>query len=314
MAWWPWSRVGLLVSLPASIFFGAKIAWTDCSNHQCKGIGWMMAESLAVNGAAKVFILGRRLDALKEAAAKYPGVVVPVGCDVTSKESLQSAVDVVSSSTGHINLLIANSGIGGTGVRYDTSLPLADLRARLLDASPDTFTQTFHVNATGAWLTMVAFLELLDAGNKHALSGEPGAFGAPASGTKVQSVQSQIVFTSSLASFSRGYWTGVDYGASKAAVTWLMKQASTNLAPYSIRANALAPGLFPSEMTTGMIGGRAPDEEGPDNHRFIPSKKFGGEEEMAGAILYLASRAGSFTNGNVLLCDGGRASITPGSY
>lgn len=63
-----------------------------------------------------------------------------------------------------------------------------------------------------------------------------------------------------------------------------------------------------------MIGNRNPEEENPDNALFIPSQKFGGPTEMAGAILYLASRAGSFTNGNVLLCDGGRAAVIPSTY
>lgn len=72
--------------------------------------------------------------------------------------------------------------------------------------------------------------------------------------------------------------------------------------------------MFPSEMTVDLLGTRVPEDEGPENPRFIPSQKFGGEEEMAGAILYLASRAGSFTNGNVLLCDGGRAAVIPTSY
>lgn len=67
-------------------------------------------------------------------------------------------------------------------------------------------------------------------------------------------------------------------------------------------------------MTTNILGTRVPEEESPESSVFIPSQKFGGEEEMAGAILYLASRAGSFTNGNVILCDGGRAAIIPGSY
>lgn len=271
-----------------------------------------MAEALAVNGAAKVFLLGRRLDVLQDAAAKYPEVMVPVACDVTSKASLQAAADAVGRSTGHINLLVANSGVAGTGTRYDAALSLPELRARLLATPMDAFTQTFQVNVTGAWFTMAAFLELLDAGNKQQQASSSGA-GAGAGGAP-PSVQSQVVFTASLAAFSRGYWTGPDYGASKAAVTHLMKQAATNLAPYGIRANALAPGLFPSEMTVDMLGGRKPEEEGPDHHLFIPAQKFGGEEEMAGAILYLASRAGSFTNGNVLLCDGGRAGVIPASY
>lgn len=202
-----------------------------------------MAEALAVNGAAKVFLLGRRADVLEVAAAKYPGVMVPVVCDVTSKESLQSAAATVAKATGHINLLIANSGVGGPENKYNPSMSLPELRAHLLATPMDGFTQTFHVNVTGAWLTMVSFLELLDAGNKNAVARKPGAFGAPVKeGGRAPSVQSQVVFTSSLAAFSRGYWTAPAYGSSKVAIMYLMKQASTNLAPYGIRANALAPG------------------------------------------------------------------------
>lgn len=203
----------------------------------------MMAEALAINGASKVFLLGRREDTLTAAAGKYPDIMVPVTCDVTSKESLGLAVDLVTKTTGYINLLVANSGISGPAVGYKSALTISELRSHLLTTPMDAFTQTFHVNVTGAWITMVSFLELLDAGNKHAVSGQSGAFGSPVmAGSKKPSVQSQVVFTSSLAAFSRGYWTSPSYGGSKAAITQLMKQASTNLAPYGIRANAIAPG------------------------------------------------------------------------
>lgn len=201
-----------------------------------------MAEALAVNGARKVYLLGRRADVIKQAAAKYPDIMVPIVCDVISKESLQSAVDQITSETGYINLLVANSGIGGPKNNYDNSLSISDLRTKLLSPSMEEFTQTFHVNITGAWFTMASFLELLDAGNKHAVSGSAGAFGAPAEGAKNPSIQSQVVFTASLAAFSRAWYTAPAYGGSKVAILHLMKQAATNLAPYGIRANALAPG------------------------------------------------------------------------
>ncbi|KAL1873943.1 hypothetical protein Daus18300_003816 [Diaporthe australafricana] len=267
------------------------------------GIGWIMAEALATNGARKVYLLGRRPDVIKQAAAKYPNVMVPIVCDVTSKESLQSAVDQISGETGYVNLLIANSGITGPKNNYDNSLSVSELRTKLLSPSMEDFTQTFHVNVAGAWFTMASFLELLDAGNKHAMSGEAGAFGAPVEGAKSPSIQSQVVFIASLAAYSRSYFTAPAYGGSKAAILHLMKHTSTNLTPHGIRANALAPGP-----------GRKPDEETRDNPAWIPNQKFGGEEEMAGAILYLASRAGSFTNGNSILNDGGRAAILPSTY
>ena len=72
----------------------------------------MMAKALAVNGAKKVYILGRRADALEKAASEHPAVV-PLQCDITSKESLQNAVDRITTEVGYINVVIANSGVLG---------------------------------------------------------------------------------------------------------------------------------------------------------------------------------------------------------
>lgn len=72
--------------------------------------------------------------------------------------------------------------------------------------------------------------------------------------------------------------------------------------------------VFPSELASSLIGARDPGKEAPTDDKFIPSRRFGGAEEMGGAILYLASRAGGFTNGAILLNDGGRASVMPASY
>jgi NAD(P)-dependent dehydrogenase (short-subunit alcohol dehydrogenase family) len=63
-----------------------------------------------------------------------------------------------------------------------------------------------------------------------------------------------------------------------------------------------------------MIGERDPGKEPFEHPAFIPSRKFGGEEEMGGTVLYLASRAGSFCNGLVLVYDGGRLSVMPSEY
>ena len=72
--------------------------------------------------------------------------------------------------------------------------------------------------------------------------------------------------------------------------------------------------MFPSELAAGMIGTRKPDEEGIDDPRFIPVRRFGGDQDMAGTVLYLASHAGGFCNGTILLMDGGRAAVMPTSY
>lgn len=72
--------------------------------------------------------------------------------------------------------------------------------------------------------------------------------------------------------------------------------------------------MFPTELAKSLIQDRDPSKEGPNDPRFIPAGRFGGDEEMAGTVLYLASRAGSFCNGMVLVNDGGRLAVMLSSY
>ncbi|KAI2623974.1 short chain dehydrogenase [Hypomontagnella submonticulosa] len=276
------------------------------------GIGLVMAKGLAGAGAKKVYILGRRREVLETAATAHPNII-PVPCDISDKTSLQSAVDFVTKDIGYVNLFIANSGIVGPRASWNYDLSIPELRKALFeDVSMEDFTQTFHVNITGTYFSILAFLELLDAGNKQALK---GGFGAPTKeGSDVPSIQSQAIITSSISAFSRFRFSAPAYAASKAAVAHLTKHTSTNLSKYGIRVNALAPGLFPSELAAGLIGTRDPSTEAFEDPRFIPARKFGGDDEMAGTVLYLASKAGSFCNGMILVNDGGKLGTMPSGY
>lgn len=123
------------------------------------------------------------------------------------------------------------------------------------------------------------------------------------------------------------------YAGSKSALVHLTKHASTGLNAHGIRVNALAPGrkflnllnhlddpkinrsiVFPSELAANLIGSRDPATESVDDPKFIPARKFGSDDEMAGAVLYLASKAGSFCNGFILVNDGGKLSTMPADY
>lgn len=268
---------------------GLVVAITGASS----GIGLLMAKALEANGA-KVYIIGRRLDRL-DAAAKEAvhGNLIPLQGDVTSKDDLLRVAGSISSNTGYINLLIANAGIPEPSPPSNLSTKsIAEVQDALWKTDADAFANVLNTNFSATYFTCVTFLDLLDAGNK-------------AENIKQHS---QIITTSSITAFNRRVTSGFAYGASKAAVTHLTKQLATFLAPYAIRCNVFAPGIFPSEMLDqsrfgGMIDGSV-----------IPEGRTGDSEDIAGAVLFMASRAGAYCNGNVMVLDGGRLSVTPSSY
>lgn len=72
--------------------------------------------------------------------------------------------------------------------------------------------------------------------------------------------------------------------------------------------------VFPSELSVPLLQGKDGTKEGAFPKSFIPLQKTGDEQDMAGTILYLASRSGAYLNGLILVIDGGRLTILPGSY
>jgi NAD(P)-dependent dehydrogenase (short-subunit alcohol dehydrogenase family) len=124
--------------------------------------------------------------------------------------------------------------VGGPGIgslKPDSSL--TELRSLLWQTDSEFYTHTFAVNTTATFFSVIAFLDLLDKGNKQ--------------GNVQQS--SQVIATSSIAAYNRVALAGFAYGGSKAATTLLMKQFSTLFIPYGIRSNVVAPGCkFSSHM------------------------------------------------------------------
>jgi len=189
----------------------------------------MMARALALNGASKVYILGRRKEALESVSKSVStSNIIPIVCDVTSKSSLDAAISTITTETGYINLLVANSGMLGPQPteKLTSESTIKDFVKAYNETSSAEYEKTFELNTTAVWYTIVGFLELLDEGNKK--------------GNVVQ--KSQIVATSSIASFNRNTPGGFAYGQSKAAVTHMVKQLATRLAQWGIRVNAIAPG------------------------------------------------------------------------
>lgn len=147
--------------------------------------------------------------------------------DVTSKEDLKSITAHIDVEVGHVDLLIANAGISGPDLKGLSGSPsIEELQQKLWGPKLETFADTYTVNTAATFYTVVAFLRLLDKGNKKRNGGP----------------RSQVVATGSISGFNRNVPGGFAYGGSKAATTHMMKQFATLLAPYGIRSNIIAPG------------------------------------------------------------------------
>ncbi|UKZ74356.1 hypothetical protein TrVFT333_002022 [Trichoderma virens FT-333] len=270
------------------------------------GLGRITAHALAANGAKAVYVLGRREEALAATrdTCPKPEAIRPVVCDVTSKDSLKAAADRVRGELGYCDVVFANSGVitadNSDIIKNASNLDIKAIQEGLWEHSMEEFTQSFHVNVTAVLYTVLAFLDLLDEGNKKAVVAQ----------------KSQVIVTTSVATYARLPKAGFAYGSSKAAAGQLAKQLATLLAPHKIRVNSIAPGLYPSEMTERDIKASEKEvrEEGSLPGSFVPLARMGTEEEFGGAMLFLTSKAGGYVDGSVLLADGGRLSITTSTY
>lgn len=184
----------------------------------------------------------------------------------------------------------------------------------------DLWTKTLETNVAAVFTNTMAFLELLDEGNKRRAKDKPF---------------SQVITIASVGGLTRATPSFI-YNASKAGVTHLMKNLGSFLVPHNIRTNIIAPGCkwlpfemidichdceinplvyagFPSEMTTA-VSKKYEETNGVMPQSVVPQQRMGNADELAGTVLYLASRAGGYCNGNVMVIDGGFLQNHAGSY
>jgi NAD(P)-dependent dehydrogenase (short-subunit alcohol dehydrogenase family) len=151
-------------------------------------------------------------------------------------------VATIKEQTPFLNLVIANAAYLGE-VTTMTARPaeqsLDQLQEELWNkTSFENASQTVSTNIGGSYFTFLAFVGLLGAGNTHPNSVGKGGL-----------LQSQFINTTSTVGLSRVEPPSYIYSASKAALNHLMKTISSEFAKHGIRANAIAPGLFVTEMT-----------------------------------------------------------------
>ncbi len=235
------------------------------------GIGAMIAEGL-LHAGARVYIASRKKDACDRVADELSsiGPCVSAPANVATVEGRAALVDAVSTREECLHILDNNAG-ASWGAPY----------AEYPDAA---FDKVLGLNVTTPFaLTrdLTPMLERAATPNDPARVVNVGSI----AGIRVE----QLIGTGTFA-----------YSASKAALHHLTRTLAAELGPRHITVNAIAPGFFESRMTADILKHR-----GEKIAAACPLGRIGRPEEMAGVVIYLASRAGAYTNGAVIPVDGG---------
>jgi NAD(P)-dependent dehydrogenase (short-subunit alcohol dehydrogenase family) len=230
------------------------------------GIGLTLALGLAEAGA-NVAATGRRADLVKAAAEKIRALgrkSLDIATDVTDRASLEKLLAAAEAEFGRVDILVNSAGI----TRRTPTLKVSD---REWDSILET-------NLTGTLRACQIF-------------GRP----------MVERKQGRIINIASVAS-GRGFFEVAAYAASKAGVASLTKTLAVEWAKHGVCVNAIAPGVFRTDLNKALLDGTARGEE------FLvrtPMRRFGKVEELVGAAVFLASDAASFVTGHILVVDGG---------
>ena len=232
-----------------------------------KGIGRAIAAAFAAHGA-KVVISSRKADACDQVAGEIAaagGEVIAIPCNVSHKDQLQNLVDQTRAAWGQIDILVCNAAVNP---HYGSSLDIPD----------DAFEKVMGVNIqANTWLCNMVIPEMRERkdGSIIIVSSIGGLKGSPVIGA---------------------------YCISKAADMQIARNLAVEFSPDNIRVNCIAPGLVKTDFARALW-------ENPDAAKAridqTPLRRLGEPEDIAGAAVYLASPAGSWTTGQTLVVDGG---------
>ena len=233
------------------------------------GIGFAAASALAEAGA-HVYVMSRRPEELISAVAKIGPNATGVQGDVSSQPDLDRLYAQIKTEKGKLDVLMANAGIA----KY---APIGSITEELYDTLFDT-------NVKGLVFTVQKALPLMSEGGS-------------------------IILTASVVG-SKGLPSNSIYSATKAAVRSFARTWTTDLKDRGIRVNAISPGTIDTPGLERLFAaGGAGEQRRKSVATTIPMGRLGKPEEVAKAVVFLASDNSSFITGTEVFVDGGFAQV-----
>ena len=238
-----------------------------------RGLGLQMADALGEMGA-KVAITARKAKELGEAEAHLRKLGVEVQtfpCDLSDPSVPKSLVDKVMAQWGQIDILVNNAGTTWGAAMEDHPL--------------EAWQKIIALNPTAMFLLTQAV----------------------GKATMIPRRTGRIINIASIAGLSGtepAFMSTIGYNTTKAGVVNFTKSLACEWGKHNIHVNAIAPGVFPSKMSKGMI-----DSAGKYILEHTPLKRLGNDSDLKGAIVLLASDASDFMTGTVIPVDGGFAAM-----
>jgi gluconate 5-dehydrogenase len=238
-----------------------------------RGIGKFIATGLAEAGS-DLIITSRKLKNLETVARDLEGnygiKVLPLACDMAKEDDIRTMVQKATEIFPKIDILVNDAG--------------ATWGAPTLDFPLDKWDYVFDVNVRGVWILTQAISNVM----------------AKNGGGNIINIASIVGLRGS----DEETHPAVSYSASKAAMINLTMNLAVKLGKYNIRVNAIAPGMFRTDMMAHMEKPelKAEYDEAVKN---IPLQRVGGDDDIKGVAVFLASDASSFITGHILVADGG---------
>jgi len=239
-----------------------------------RGIGLAFAKAYIAEGA-KVAICDINIERAREAAGALGGAAIAVEMDVTSRESIQSAVASTASAFGRVDILVNNAALF-------TAAPIVEI-------SQADYRRVFDVNVYGTLFTLQEVAA-------HMI--------ATGGGGKIINIASQAG--------RRGEALVAVYCASKAAVISLTQSAGLDLIKHGINVNAIAPGVVDGEHWDGVDAffakyeNKAPGQKKKEVGESVPHGRMGTAEDLTGMAVFLASSDANYIVSQCYGVDGGQ--------